>query len=58
VQNYIVNSMTGEVIYTPPPVLEVPRLMTELASCLGEDRGIRPVPMAGLAQFELTFGNR
>ena len=54
VQNYIVNSITREVIYTPPPALEVPRLMAELVAWLGEDHGIHPVLVAGLAQFELV----
>ena len=31
VQNYIVNSITREVIYTPPPTIKVPRLMADLA---------------------------
>jgi len=34
VQNYIVNSITREVIYTPPPALDVPRLMADLAKWL------------------------
>ena len=29
IQNYVVNSRTREVIYTPPPPLEVPHLMKE-----------------------------
>jgi len=54
VQNYIVHSITREVIYTPPPALEVPRLMAELVAWLGKEHGIHPVLVAGLAQFELV----
>jgi len=54
IQNYIVNSVTQHVIYTPPPALDVPRLMAELVAWLGEDRGAHPVLVAGLAQFELV----
>ena len=54
VQNYIVNSITREVIYTPPPALEVPQLMAELAGWLREESGIHPVLVAGIAQFELV----
>ncbi len=32
VQNYIINSATGETIYTPPPVRDVPGLMRELVA--------------------------
>lgn len=53
-QNYIVNSITREVIYTPPPALEVPRLMANLAGWLREETGIHPVLVAGIAQFELV----
>jgi Fic family protein len=54
VQNYIVNSVTREVIYTPPAALEVPRLMGELVGWLGEERGIHPALVAGIGQFELV----
>lgn len=54
VQNYIVNSITREVIYTPPPALEVPQLMADLAGWLREETGIHPVLVAGIAQFELV----
>jgi len=49
VQNYIVNSITREVIYTPPPALEVPQLMADLAGWLREETGVHPVLVAGIA---------
>jgi Fic family protein len=52
VQNYIVNSVTREVIYTPP--LEVPRLMAELVRWLEDERGIHPALVAGIGQVELV----
>jgi Fic family protein len=54
VQNYVVNSATGETIYTPPPAYEVPRLMAELVAWLREPGGVHPVLAAGLAQIELV----
>ena len=30
IQNYVVNSLTGEVLYTPPPALEISMMMSEL----------------------------
>jgi len=54
VQNYIVNSRTGERIYTPPPPLEVPQLMTDLVAWLQKDTEIHPVVIAGVAHFQLV----
>lgn len=54
VQNYVVNSATGETIFTPPPTYEVPRLMAELVEWLREPGGAHPVLAAGLAQIELV----
>jgi len=31
IQNYVVNSATGETVYTPPPAHDVPIMITELA---------------------------
>ncbi|MGA3327016.1 MAG: Fic family protein [Terriglobia bacterium] len=53
-QNYIVNSRTGEKIYTPPPPLEVPRLMTELVTWLRQETQINSVLVAGIAHFQLV----
>lgn len=50
VQNYVVDSMTGEIIYTPPPPEEVPGLMKKLVQWLNADTGISPVLVAGIAQ--------
>ena len=54
VQNYIVNSATGETIYTPPPVGDVPILMRELVSWLNRASDIHPVIASGIAQFQLV----
>ena len=54
VQNYVVNSRTREVIYTPPPPEDVPPLMQELVGWLADDKGIHPVLVAGIAQFQLV----
>jgi Fic family protein len=54
VQNYVVNSATGAVVYTPPPVHEVPILMRDLVTWLNEERKVHPVLVSGLAQFQLV----
>ncbi|MCL2724947.1 MAG: Fic family protein [Polyangiaceae bacterium] len=54
VQNYVANSRTGEIIYTPPPAGEVPALMRQLIEWLRDERAIHPVLMAGIAQFQLV----
>jgi len=54
VQNFVANSRTGEIIYTPPPPAEVPSLMRELAAWLGCETSIHPILVAGIAQFQLV----
>jgi Fic family protein len=54
VQNYVVNSATREVIYTPPPAHDVPILMRELVVWLNEPRDVHPVLASGIAQFQLV----
>ncbi len=54
IQNYVVNSRTKEVIYTPPSAHEVPIMMRELVGWLNEEREIHAAIMAGIAQFQLV----
>ena len=54
VQNYVANSVTGEIIYTPPPAVAVPPLMEELVAWLNEEQEIHPVLVSGIAQFQLV----
>jgi Fic family protein len=54
IQNYVANSRTREIIYTPPPPEQVPALMRELVEWLRADTGLHPVLMAGIAQFQLV----
>jgi len=54
IQNYVVNSATGETIYTPPPAYEVPILMAELVEWLNRERETHPVLVSGIAQFQLV----
>ncbi len=54
IQNYVVNSATGETIYTPPPAHEVPILMAELVEWLNGEREPHPVLVSGIAQFQLV----
>lgn len=53
-QNYVVNSMTKQVIYTPPPPAEVPGMMEDLIGWLRSEHGVNPVIEAGVAQFQLV----
>ncbi len=54
VQNYIINSATGETIYTPPPAEDVPFLMRELVAWLNRPTDIHPVIVSAIAQFQLV----
>jgi Fic family protein len=54
IQNYIVNTRTGEKTYTPPPPVEVPHMMTDLVAWLQDETQINPVIVAGIAQFQLV----
>lgn len=54
IQNYVVNSVTKKVIYTPPTAVEIPIMMSELVKWLNEDQDIHPVLVSGIAQFQLV----
>lgn len=54
VQNYIVNSQTKEVIYTPPPALAVPYLMKEFVDWISSVADLSPILIAGVAQFRFV----
>lgn len=53
-QNYVVNSKTKEVIYTPPLAYEVPQMMRELIEWTNDEKAIHPLLIAGIAQFQLV----
>ena len=54
VQNYVVNSVTRQVIYTPPPPGDVAPMMAELAAWLNTASDAHPVLTSGVAQFQLV----
>ncbi|QQS45097.1 MAG: Fic family protein [Acidobacteriota bacterium] len=54
IQNYVVNAVTRQVIYTPPTAVEVPMMMHELVKWLNSDPEIHPVLVSGIAQFQLV----
>ncbi|MBA7671375.1 hypothetical protein ES703_79532 [subsurface metagenome] len=54
VKNYVVNLLTGEVIYTPPPPSYVPQLMKEFVEWLNNKSNISPVVVAGISQYKLV----
>lgn len=54
VQNYVVNSATGDAVYTPPPPLDVPALMAQLVAFLNRPNDVHPILVAGIAQFQLV----
>lgn len=54
IQNYVANSKTKEIIYTPPPAFEVPLMMSVLVEWLKVEREINPILVAGIAQFQLV----
>lgn len=53
-QNYVVNSKSKEVIYTPPAAYEVPQMMLELIKWVNSENEIHSVLVAGIAQFQLV----
>jgi Fic family protein len=53
-QNYVINSRTREVIYTPPSPLEVPHLMKEFTRWINEAEDISPILNAGISQFQFV----
>ena len=54
IQNYVVNSLTGEKIYAPPPPFEVPPMMTEFVTWLQRETQANAVIVAGIAQFKVV----
>jgi len=54
IQNYVVNSKTKEVIYTPPAAYDVPIMMADLVKWTNTEREISVVLMSGIAQFQLV----
>ena len=54
IQNYVVNSHTREVVYTPPSPLEVPHLMKDLTDWLDKAEDVPSVLAAGIAQFQFV----
>jgi Fic family protein len=54
IQNYVVNSRTREVIYTPPSPLEVPHLMNDFVSWLNKAKNVSSILIAGIAQFQFV----
>jgi len=54
VQNYVVNSSTGETVYTPPAAHDVPPLMAELVAWINQPDDVHPVLVSAVAQFQLV----
>ncbi|MCJ7774079.1 MAG: Fic family protein, partial [Desulfobacterales bacterium] len=55
IQNYVANSQTKEIIYTPPAPLDVPHLMREFVDWINDNiEEVSPVLAAGIAQFQLV----
>ncbi|MFH1458035.1 MAG: Fic family protein [Candidatus Omnitrophota bacterium] len=54
IQNYVVNSRTREVVYTPPAPLDVPHLMREFAEWINKAEDVSPIFVAGIAQFQFV----
>lgn len=52
-QNYVANSLTGEIIYTPPLPGEVPILMRDLVAWINQPGEVHPILVSGVAQFQL-----
>ena len=54
VQNYVVNSLTREVIYVPPPAPKVSQLMKEFVEWLNKEKEISPILISGISQYQFV----
>jgi Fic family protein len=59
IQNYVANSITKEIIYTPPSPQDVPPMMAEFVSFLNRkelnsEQDVHPILVGGIAQFQLV----
>ncbi len=54
IQNFVANSISKEIIYTPPAPYDVPIFMAQLVEWLQNEQSIPPVLVAGIAQFQLV----
>jgi len=54
IQNYVVNSATGQAVYTPPPAYDVPILMNELVGWINAPSDIHAILVSGIAQFQMV----
>jgi Fic family protein len=54
IQNYVVNSRTREVVYTPPGPLDVPYLMREFTEWVNKSVDVSSILVAGIAQFQFV----
>jgi len=54
IQNYVINSRTREIIYTPPAPLEIPRFMREFVDWLKKAEDVSPILVAGISQFQFV----
>lgn len=54
IQNYVVNSVTGETVYTPPPAHDVPIMMAELVDWLNREQEVHLVLVSGVSQFQFV----
>lgn len=54
VQHFVVDSATGQVVYTPPPPGDVAPMMTELVGWMNAPGDVHAVLAAGIAQFHVV----
>jgi Fic family protein len=55
IQNYVANSKTKEIIYTPPSPLDVPHLMRELADWINKAvHDLPPILVSAITQFQFV----
>jgi Fic family protein len=54
IQNYVANSKTKKIIYTPPPAYEISSMMKSLVAWLNKEEMIHPVLVSGITQFYLV----
>lgn len=48
------HNKTREIVFTPPPALDVPILVRDLVDYLGQDKPLSPILEGGIAHYELV----
>jgi Fic family protein len=54
IQNFIINSKTQKIVYTPPGPFDVPPLMKDFVDWINKADDLSPILISGIAQFQFV----